>query len=300
MRVVERSVQEIGKSLLITLPKEWVNLLGVKKGNKLKILISERGTLQVSPEFIDGDEHTTVTLHYDQHFKRRFLRDYFNGNERIVIKFKRPLSEVERKDLYVFLKRFMNAQIIEETPTKKVVKCFKIDELSIDECLRRMFFLCMNIFDEAVEGRSHAKMQELLDTMRRFYYMLVMQVRRFLSEGKYVKENQIPLIRALDFRMVAEKVERIGHFAQELGMSKHLNIKYVKIARDYFQRSFNCFIKPDYDKATPLWQEAWVIQKQIEKKIDQAHKSGNIDNYQEFSTLLWISRTSKDISMLIR
>jgi hypothetical protein len=32
MNINERSVQEIGTSLLVTLPKDWVRTLGIKKG----------------------------------------------------------------------------------------------------------------------------------------------------------------------------------------------------------------------------------------------------------------------------
>ena len=210
MEITERSVQEIGRSLLVSLPKGWTKALKVKKGSKIKLLVTEQGQLCIAPEFAREEKKKESTLIFDEYFQRRFFREYFNGNEKITIVLKKRITESDRKTIYSFLKRFMNAQVVEESASRIVVKCFAIEELSIEECVKRMYFLSLNMFDEFLAANEKVKMQELRDTLTRFYYILIMQVRRYLSEGKFTKSNQIPLIRALDFRMVAEKIQRIS------------------------------------------------------------------------------------------
>ena len=124
MQIIERNLQEIGKSLLVTLPKPWTTGLKLKKGSTIKMVVSEQGSLLISPEFTKEEIVRESTISFDQDFRRRFFREYFNGNEKISIIIK-DINEANRKEVYSFLKRFMNAQIIEETASKLVVKCFR-------------------------------------------------------------------------------------------------------------------------------------------------------------------------------
>src|SRR3989344_103595 len=188
MKVIERSVQEIGKSLLITLPKAWTRLLKIRKGSVVKIMISEHGNLMIAPEFVEkggakgAEEAKEAIIPFDGHFQRRFFREYYGGSEKIVLMAQQEMHEERRKELYSFLKRFMNVQIIDEAKNKVTIKCFKIEELSIEECLRRMHFLLLSMIDEALSNNDKVKIEEMELTLTKFYYMLVMQVRRFLEE----------------------------------------------------------------------------------------------------------------------
>src|SRR3989338_3152064 len=144
MKIIERSVQEIGQSFLVSLPKDWTRTLHIRKGSILKMTVSDRGILCVFPEFSQPTTHRETTIVYDEHFQRRFFREYFEGNETITVL---QVREQDRKMLREFLDRFMNVQIIEETNRKILVKCFTIHELSMQECLQRMHFLSLNILE---------------------------------------------------------------------------------------------------------------------------------------------------------
>jgi phosphate uptake regulator len=279
MKVTERNVQEIGKSFLVTLPKSWAKTLKIKKGSKLKMLVSESGSLSIAPEFVQKEKPKEVIISYDEHFNRRFFREYFGGNEKIIIKFIKKITENQRKKLYAFLKRFMNTQIIEETESKVIIKCFTINELSMDECLKRMYFLSLNLIDEIIGKNDGFKVKEIRDTMTRFYYMLIMQVRRFLSEGKFVSDKQIPIIRAMDLRMVAEKIQRLAEIIEHLDRKENIGL-----IKDYYSKSFSYFINNDFEKALPLWQKAKSLQEKTKKDAN----------------LMQLLRYSKEISMLVR
>jgi len=287
MKIIERSVQEIGSSYLVGLPKPWVRGLGIKKGTKLKMLVSEKGNLLIAPEFVLENQKKEAVIEYDSHFNRVFFREYFEGNQKIIIKFKNQIGEEERKKLYLFLKRFMNAQTIEEDKSRIVVKCFRIEELSMEECLQRMHYLCLNMLES--KSSDALQMQELRDTMTRFYYLLVMQVRRFLTEGKFTGDNQISLIKAMDIRMVAEKIQRIGEIA--FAMNGHKNSELLKDIKEYYSTAYYCFAKEDFQKALPLWQKGNELQNTCRNQAK---------NHKETAKLEQIIRYSKEISMLVR
>jgi phosphate uptake regulator len=171
----------------------------------------------------------------------------------------------------------MNTQIIEEKKNQMIVKCFKINELSIEECLKSMHFLSLNMFEEILDKKKANK--EIRDNITKFYYMLVMQVRRFLEEGKFAEENQISLTRAMDMRMAAEKVQRISEIIENL----KLNETNAGEVEDYYSDAFNSFIKEDFEKAVSVWNRYQNLQKKTKN--------------QDLSKIL---RYSKEISMLVR
>lgn len=291
MKIIERNLQEIGKSLFVSLPKEWTKLLNLHKGSEIKIMFSDQGTLSIAPEFTKQEKKKESEIIFDAQFKRRFFREYFEGNDKITILIKNKINEKERKELYLFFKMFMNIQIIEEETSKIVLKSFKIEDLSIEECFRRMYFLSINILDE-IDKNNKTAIKEMRDTMTRFYYMLVIQVRRFLEEGKYTKENQISLIRALDFRMAAEKVQRIAEIAESIEKINEKEINLLGIVKDYYSKSAMCFINSNFEKALSLWSEEKTISLKVNKE-----KNKEKNNLQE---IIKISRYAKEITMLVR
>jgi phosphate uptake regulator len=301
MKIIERNLQEIGKSLLVSLPKEWTKRLRLKKGSKIKMIVSDKGNLRIAPEFTKKQVKKQSIIKYDENFERKFFREYFEGNEKIIIEI--GSSDKNNKEIYRFLKRFMDVQIIEETKNKVIVKCFKINELSIEECLKRMHFLSLNLLDEVLEFKNQTKIKEIRDTMTRFYYLLVMQIRRYLSEGKYTLENQIPLIYAMDIRMVAEKIQRIGQIIINLNMiskEKDKIVSLIKEIDDYYSRAFRYFINRDFEKALPLWKSGKKLRNKAEKLKQKYKRNKDIKSYKNITDLLKIVRYSKEISMLVR
>jgi len=281
MKIIERNLQELGKSLFVSVPMSWAKTFKLKKGSKIKMIVTEKGHLTIAPEFAsENEKERTTELEYDKHFKKRFFREYFYGNEKITVKFSKKIPSSEKKEIYTFLKRFMSVEIIEESEKQMTLKSFKINELSMDECLKRLYFLTLNILEEKSEGTSDITIQEIRDTMTKFYYLLVMQIRRYLDEGKFTKENQIPLIRAMDYRMVAEKFQRIGEIASEIKKPTKDLIEITK----FFASCGNAFIHSNYKKAPELWDEG----KRLDSKLkDQKSEDAQILRYtREISGLL--------------
>jgi phosphate uptake regulator len=288
MEITERNLQEIGKSLLMSLPKSWTKTMKLRKGSKVKLMTTQNGNLLIAPEFAREEKKRDSTINYDSNFKRRFFQEYFNGYENITVKFTSSISEKERKDFYLFLKRFMNCQIIEENKSEIKIKSFRIEELSIQECLRRMHMLSLSMLEELYEKNEKIKTQEMRDTATRFYYILVMQIRRFLSEGKYTDENQISLTTAMDMRMIAEKIQRICEIISYIKKDAK-QISLLKEIDNYYSRAFNFFMNKDFEKALPLWQEGKNLQNKIEHQKNE--------NARDLSQIV---RLSREISMLVR
>jgi len=296
MKIIERNLQELGKSLFVSLPKEWVKTYKLKKGSKIKMMSSDKGLLTIAPEFTTQEKTKETIIEFDEHFERKFFREYFNGNEKITILIKN-ITEKQRRALYEFLKRFITIQIVEESESKIILKSFKIEELSIEECLKRLFFLSIGMIEELISSNNKTILQEMRDNMTRFYYLLVMQIRRFLDEGKFTKENQIPLVRAMDFRMVSEKIQRIGEIVINLNNIRTKELKqFLGELNDHYSKSVFSFLSNNYPKA----QEHWERGKQLKKKFERLLKNQTSQGKEQIKDIGQILRYANEMAGLIR
>jgi len=164
-----------------------------------------------------------------------------------------------------------------------------------------MFFLTLNIIDEMMGENDRLKVTEMRNTATRFYYMLVMQVRRYLSEGKFTSSGQVPIIRAMDMRMVAEKIQRICEFLESIdGVENKKQLELASLIRDFYARAYSCFINEDFEKALPLYNEAKLLIKKYEPGDSSDIKSMDAAICLRTVRLLRILRYSIEISKLVR
>ncbi len=247
----------------------------------------------------EAEKKKEVFMAFDRHFRLRFFRAYFEGNEKITFLFKQKIPERERLQLSLFLHRFMNVQVIEETSEKIVVKSFKIEELSIEECLQRMHFLLLSLFDETASGSNLVKLKEPRETLLRFYYLLVMQVRRFLSEGKFAEENQISLIRAMDYRMVAEKINRIAEVLITQKEKIELQKLFIEYKQEYAQ-AYQYFLHNEYEKASELYFQVLDSESRQEKLLRKWERGRYFKAYHQVLRSGQILRHIKEICMLTK
>jgi len=49
MKKIERKLQEISKSLLLTLPSEWTKQFKLKKGSTVEVAVADDGALRSAP-----------------------------------------------------------------------------------------------------------------------------------------------------------------------------------------------------------------------------------------------------------
>jgi phosphate uptake regulator len=296
MKTIERKLQEISGSLLLTVPKDWANTFHLKKGSKVKIITASNGLLTISPKPTKQKKSEPAIISYDKYFIRHFFRNYFLAKEKIIIKFK---NKEDKPKAYQILKKFMNVQVIEEAEDKITVKCFKIDELSIVECLNRMFYLSLNMIDEIIS--DNLNLDEINLNLTKFYYMLIMQVRRYIDEGKFTEQNQISLLYALDCRMVAERIKRTSEVM--MMFSSPLDTKIddsLKQIRSHYNKCFLYFYNHEFDKAIKISDVQVKMREELKKLCHYYEKKHDVSKFRQVHYLKNILQNSRSIVMLTR
>ncbi|OIO65306.1 hypothetical protein COY28_01605 [Candidatus Woesearchaeota archaeon CG_4_10_14_0_2_um_filter_57_5] len=257
-----RRLQEIAGSLLVSVPREWARQLGLDKGSEVDVRI-DSGVLRVGPKgsIINKGEEATVS---GPHAESKLLAAYLSGASVIrVRKASKPsvLRFVRERLLGVELANDGKALVFSVTPPS----------LGIDEAFRRMFFLTLGMFDDLLspedEVSAHENAQAIAAKdieVTRVYHHLIREVRRFLASGGFAVQEP-GLLRAVDYRMAAEKIERIGDALKDTAAEPRGCVaeKTVKELRDAYESAVHAFLKNSLADAIAARQKAVLVRKKI-------------------------------------
>jgi len=277
----KRKLQNIKGSYLVTLPKRWIDNYDLEKGSQVDVVTTDQGYLEISPEYREKKKKEKDVIKWDDHVIKRLAGSYFGGYGKIEINLPEEISKEKREEFNGFLDRLMNVEIIEENSDRIVLKNFGIKDLEFSTAFRRMYYFVRSMFEDLLEGKTE-HLKERDKQVDKFYFSVVMKLRSYISKGEYATEEDVPLIKAVDYRMVSEKVERIADIIKNLELTEEEKER----ARDlfeYFNKVIECFINNEFEESCELNYRYEELKGKIEKK--------------ELNRILELT---KDISDLIR
>ena len=270
---MERKIQKISNSYLATLPKEWIKTYKLGKGDKIYYTLLSNGMLLVS-----GQKKTKKTfqkeLNYSEDtFERAFFRLYLLGYDFIKIKIN---NSNQARKIHEYLEKFINVEIIEEDARYLNINNYDIDTLTPKKCFRRIFFLTGNMHEKLKEiystkdnAEKEILKRHLKETDKRlsgFYFILVRDVRKHFSNREFLNEEE-PLVRYMDFRMAAEKLERIADLIIYISQIKeNLNDDESKMLDKIFTLNKDAvfaFFKNDFSGTDELNKRANAMIKEL-------------------------------------
>ncbi len=221
-----RKVQKLGQtSLIITLPKKWVNAVNLKPGDIVFISIEDDKILKVTPKkleveairptyIIDADRCTSPGM-----LERVITACYLQGYDKIMIKTKKDrLSADHMTEIRNSIARHMGLSILEQKPKEVILQCF-IDptKFPIDGLIKRLYGLIISMAEFLVQALDKDE-KEMLEEVKhleeevdRFYWLLVRQL--FLAQRSKNVAKQINIrepLHLLGNRVVVKVLEDAG------------------------------------------------------------------------------------------
>lgn len=295
-----RKLQEIAGSLLVSLPKGWTQQMKLEKGSEVEVSISSNGIINITPKpalktekeitIMGNDGANSVFLsaylsgagiihmrleHADKKGKRKMKRI---GERRREIK-----NETIEKLMNFIRQNLLSTELLYSDDRTLKFKVYSAEGLGIEESFRRMFQITLSMFDDILTNSEllEEKDMQLKDVqVGRFYNLLIRTVRIFLSEGAYAIQSP-GLLRAVDFRMAAEKVERIGDVLKHVASDKKIckiagkqtDNQIMEQCRQVYQDAVYAFLKSDVSRAIEVRETALNLKKRIAGKITKVSGS---------------------------
>ena len=259
-----RRLQRIGSSLLVSLPKEWVDANNLEKSSQVEI---ETGQDSIS---ISANKETRPTKELDITYplpkEENIVADitgaYLLGYDIIQINSKTTIPSEDREKIRNSMRRLVGMEIIEEDASHINMQ-FLLDATTLnpEKILKRMSSLALGMYDDVSSGLildDKSNLQTLSNRdveVNRQYFLLVRLIRSTLVDRRLANVFNLENIDVLDYRVAANLLENAGdsiveisNFIYNSSLSKEYSNKIFKVVKDFntlAEKSINAFTKPD-------------------------------------------------------
>ena len=277
-----RRLQRIGSSILVSLPKEWVDANKLDKSSQVEL---ETGQDSIS---ISANRETRPTkelvISYPLPKEENIVADitgaYLLGYDVIQINSKSIIPGEDREKIRNSMRRLVGMEIIEEDASHINMQ-FLLDAttLSPEKILKRMSSIALGMYDEVSLGlisddKSNLQTISKRDVeVNRQYFLLVRLIRSTLVDKRLANAFNLENIDVLDYRVAANLLENAGDSIVELSnliynssLSKEYLKKIFAVVKDFnkfAEKSIDAFTTPNRLLAI----EAISLHKQFEDKI---------------------------------
>jgi phosphate uptake regulator len=283
-----RRLQRIGSSLLVSLPKEWVDANNLEKSSQVEIETGQDSiSISANKEIRPTKElQISYPLPKEENIVADITGAYLLGYDIIQINSKTTIPGEDREKIRNSMRRLVGMEIIEEDASHINMQ-FLLDATTLnpEKILKRMSSLALGMYDDVSSGLildDKSNLQTLSNRdveVNRQYFLLVRLIRSTLVDRRLANVFNLENIDVLDYRIAANLLENAGdsiveisNFIYNSSLSKEYSTKIFKVVKDFnmlAEKSINAFTKPDRLLAI----EAISLHKKYEKNLNSLKTS---------------------------
>ncbi len=218
-----------GSSYIVSLPKKWVQDLGLKQGDHVVIMRQGNSDLQIAPaskRIGKEQREATIEVAKDNNpyfIARKLIALYFMGYNVITIVPKEDRLLVEQREVIKNIVRrvLMGTEIIADSATGITLQVLiNLLDLSVDAAFKRMLIIAKSMYRDvllALRENNLELAQEVIrsdDEVDRFSFYIVRQLKIAIKNDHLLREIGLEEPRnCLGYRLIAKSVERVADHA---------------------------------------------------------------------------------------
>ena len=218
-----------GSSYIVSLPKKWIQNLGLKQGDHVVILRQGNSTLQIAPASkrpIKEQKEATIEVGKDNNpyfIARKLIALYFLGFNVINVVSKEDRLIVEQREVIKSIIRrvLMGTEIIADSATGITLQVLiNLLDLSVDTAFKRMLLIAKSMYRDTVLSlkENNVELAEEVvksdDEVDRFSFYIIRQLKIAIKNEYLLKEIGLEEPRnCLGYRLIAKSVERVADHA---------------------------------------------------------------------------------------
>jgi len=283
-----RSLQRIGSSILVSLPKVWVDANKLDKSTQVEIEITQNNLSIRTQQTKRPSKEIKISypLPKGENVVPNITGAYLLGYDIIRIKGKSPISVADRESVRASMRRLVGMEIVDEDASNISVQ-FLLDETSVNpqNILKRMSSIALGMFADVISSLKSGDKTNLQtisnrdDDINRQYFLLVRLIRSTIMDTRLAGIFNLENIDILDYRIAANTLESAGDTLVELSqslidvsLSKTDLKKIYDFAKDIEEiqtKSIDSFISNNRSLAI----EAITLQRKNSEKISKIRSS---------------------------
>ncbi len=323
----KRKIQRTGSSsYIVTLPKEWIDSMGLKSGDYVYIYEYDDKLIITSSKAetrrLKGEIRILKPVENDEVF-RTLVGMYLSGYDNITVYYDPSIPNLAKRlnELKSYARiKLAGVEIVDETynsVTLKILLNFK--ELPLIQAIRRLHLIVNNMLKDALDAFKNRNLERAEtviqrdDESDRFHFMIIRQLAQALLDISVMRELGIENpVEVLNYRIIARNLERIADHAVNIARRTfyreekcvlcdevyNLGLKVVNL----FNNSMECFYKLSRTTCENVIREADEIVKFIESMLTEKILGSNISSSEKtlltliFDSLRRITRYSNGIA----
>ena len=243
MTTFTRRLQKIGSSMLVSLPKEWIDANNLNKSNQVEIEtnqnnLSIRTQLSKRPS---KEVEISYPLSEGEGIVPTITGAYLLGFDIIRIVGKSSISINDRESVRGSMRKLVGLEIIDEDAANISIQ-FLLDETSINpqNILKRMSSIALGMFNDVVlsiKNGDKTNLETIVNRdaeINRQYFLLVRLIRSTIMDTRLAGIFNLENIDILDYRIAANTLEIAGDTVVELSKSLiKSNLSKVELKKLY-------------------------------------------------------------------
>jgi len=280
-----------GNSFVVSLPKTWVNDVGLRASDPVAVLVQPDSSLLIVPRRdIRAPSRSEAVLEASQGLDkdfllRHFISYYLAGYDTIRITLGRADGALRGFIREGIRRKLVGVEIIEESSGGILTQCLSgYVDLPLKKALERMAIIAGGMLTDAVavlQGGGKGLATEVVerdDEVDRFYHFLLRQLNIAVRDRSVIQEIGLTSTRdCLGYRLVVKSVERVADHAagiavqaEELQNLPEPAVKRITeltaLARKVFDSSISALLRLDGKTAEDAIAKAKDVV-QIEGKL---------------------------------
>jgi phosphate uptake regulator len=224
-----RRLQQIGSSILVSLPSVWVKNNNLKKGSIVPVHINRDNSISIfASEDDTADKMKELVIPYPSVSMDMLVNQvyggYLLGYDMIWIKASSQISFEDADRIKKAMRKLVGLEIVDEDGFHISAQfLLDADTLDAEKILRRMSAIVAGMYRdmlEAIRLKQNSSIRKVIsgrdDEVDRQYFLLVRLIRSAMMDQRLAGKLNLSNIDILDYRIAANLLESAGDYIVDL------------------------------------------------------------------------------------
>ncbi len=227
----QRKIMSLGRSsLVISLPKYWVQLNELKQGDVVSVAMSRDRSLVIFPGAKRSREAEKITLHVGEDDKvsqviRSIIACYLDGYSEIRLVSSKFFKATQQKALRDAVKKLYMRIMEADSKQMRIVTLIDESRASVETSIKRMYNLSNSMCRDVLSALKNNDVElaktvyALEDEVDHFSFLLLRLVRKAATDPALANQLNLDALDCLDHQTFIHRIEQVADQAISIAKS---------------------------------------------------------------------------------
>jgi len=267
-----RKIMALGQSSrVVSLPKEWLRLNKLDRGDTVLVRIQRDGSLVILPTTEIDEEVKQIHLQIsvdegDESIIRKIISTYLDGYTLVTLKSGNIFSARQQKAIREIIRRLYMMVIESESNRIELETLVDETKVSVPSCVERMHMMTYSMFRDTIQALKNEDESLVLSVLSleedvdQMMYLVLRILRSAVSNPVLSNQLNLDPLDCLDYQTLVHSIERVADHVTDIAGSilglyetgavisdqlKRILSEGADFAFDSYDRADHCFLRMD-------------------------------------------------------